>query len=145
MTTFTGPVKSKGRDTRTRTGDVYLVQRATLAANNSAGAPRTISLPNPSDVIEFLIGVEIPFATAAGATACNVEISGAGGSTIAVVNVSASGVYRNGIVAGAAATMRNVTATIEAHVSIQGSPTAMNAGQAMLSVVYIDRTPESGL
>ena len=145
MTTFTGPIKSKALDTNARTGEVILTQRATLAANTTAGGPATISLPNPSDVVDFKIAVEIPFATGAGVTAANVEISAAGGSTLAVVNVSASGVYGAGTIAGAAASFRGVSATIEAHVSIQGSPTAMTAGQAMLSVIYVDRTSAAGL
>ena len=120
-------------------GTVTLVQRVTLAANITAGVPAVIVLPSGSDVVDFIVDVEIPFATGAGVTAADVNISAAGGLRMAVINVSASTTRYN--LAGAqsvnGSTFRNVTATIEAHVSIQGSPTAMTAGQAMLTVLYI--------
>jgi hypothetical protein len=145
MTTFTSPLKVKGYDTESATGHVVLTQRATLAANTTAGGPKTFTLPAGADIIDFKINVEIPFATAAGATAANVEISAAGGSTLAIVNVSASGTYGAGLIAGAAASFRNVTAVIEAHVSLQATTTVISAGQAMLSVIYTAPVDNSGL
>lgn len=145
MTTFTGPVKSKALDTDSRTGDVYLVQRTTVQANNSAGNPVTFSLPNPSDIVDFVMQVEIPFAAGALVTAVNTEISAAGGSTVVVIPVSASGTYRPALVAGAAAGLRNVSTTVEAHMSVQALATALTIGQAMLNVIYIDKSSGGGL
>lgn len=148
MTTFTGPIKSKALDTDARTGEVVLVQRATIAAVNSAGNPITFSLPNPSDVVDFKVSVEIPFAAGALVTAVNIEVSGAGGSTIVTIPVSASGMYgisdrATGV--GAATSWRNVSVDVEAHASVQALATALTIGQGIASIMYIDRTSAAGL
>ena len=122
-------------------GTAILVQRVTLAANTTAGIPATIVLPSGSNIIDMYVDVEIPFATAVGVTAAEVNVSAAAGVLLARINVSAStvryGTMQNAQTVGSSG-FRNVTTTIEAHVSIQGSPTAMTAGQAMLSVVYVN-------
>lgn len=132
---FTDRVQSGDSGQR---GTATMVQRVTIATDTTTGAPATIVIPSGSDIIDFIVDIEEQFDTAAGATAANIEISGAGGATLAVIPVSASGQYNlAGANAGNAESRRNVTVTIEAHVSIQGSPTAMTVGQAMLSIVYV--------
>lgn len=137
---FAGPISGGPSGS---VGLVTMVQRTTIAANTTAGAPATISLPSGSDIIDMHVDVEVPFATAAGVSAANIEVSAAGGSTLAVIRVSAS-TTRYGLTSNAdtflGSGMRNVTQTIEAHTSIVGSASAMSAGQAMLSVVYIQNT-----
>lgn len=146
MTTFTGPIKSKGLDTDARTGEVQLIQRATVGAINSAGNPVTFSLPNPSDVLDFVVTVETPFAAGALVTAANVQFSAAGDATLGIVVASASGTYRlSTTVGGNAAQLRGVATTVEAFVSTQSLASALTVGQAMLTVVYVDRTSAAGL
>ena len=129
---FEGPIRGPSG-----VGTALLVQSATIAANTTAGAPATFALPSGADIIDFKVSVEIPFATGAGVTAANIEVSAAAGLTMAIVPVSASGTYRPALIAGDTASFRNVIVVIEAHVSIQGSPTAITVGQAMLSLTYI--------
>lgn len=141
-TTFSGPLRTGVDDgTPTNTiGTAVAAQRATIAANTTAAAPATILLPNGADIINVHVDVEVPFETAAGVTAANVEVSVAGGSTIAVIRTSAS-TTRYGLETNAdtftGSSMRNVTATIQAHASVVGSATAMSAGQAMLTITYL--------
>lgn len=136
--TFTGVMQQGAAGQR---GTAVMVQRTTILANSSAGAPKTIKLPNGSDIVNMTVDVETPFQTAAGVTACNVEVSAAGGLAIAHFVVSAS-TTRYGLETANAAVftgsaLRNVTATIEAHVSVQASNSALSAGQGMLTVTYI--------
>lgn len=139
VTVLGGAVSAKST-LKVGAGYAVLSQRVTIAANTTAGAPATISLPSGADIVDFFVDVEVPFATAAGATAATVHMSGANASTIAVMRVSAS-TTRYGAWTNAdsfnGSTLRNVTATIEAHASIVGSATAMTAGQAMLTVLYV--------
>lgn len=126
-----------------QTGLAVLVQRTTIAANVTAGAPAIIVLPAGSDIVDITYDVEIPFATAVGVSACNLEISAAGGVQIAVIRTTAS-TTRYGLTSNADAfnggSLRNVTATIEAHASIVGSNTAMTVGQGMLSIHYVQNS-----
>lgn len=119
------------------TGIVLLVTRATIIQSHTAAAPLSVKLPNGSDIIDFKIDVEQPFETAAGATAVAVRASGANALTFFEIPVSASGRYDLGNTTTRGRAFRNVSATIEAHVSVQGSNTAMSAGQAILSVIYV--------
>jgi len=122
-------------------GSVTLVQRATIAANTTAGAPAKILLPSGADILDFFVDVEIPFETAAGATAAAIRGSVAGGAALFEMAVSASttryGLQQANTTTFLGSSLRNITATIEAHVSVQASPSAMTDGQAMLSVIYV--------
>lgn len=120
-------------------GTAMIIQRATLLSTNTAGAPVSISLPSGSNVVDFWVDVETPFATGAGVTAADITMSAANGVTLAKIAVSASTKRYNTSNAQTVGSIgyRNVTATIEAYVSIQGSATALSAGQAMLTVVYV--------
>ncbi|MCB7127943.1 MAG: hypothetical protein J3T61_00190 [Candidatus Brocadiales bacterium] len=113
--------------------------KATILQNNTAGNPVLINVPSGADILEFLVDIETPFETAAGATACNIEASlAAAGSALGRINVSASGRY-DLIDDGTIADMvqfRNVTATIEVHASIQNSATAITTGQGILTVWF---------
>ena len=113
--------------------------KATILQNNTAGNPVSISIPSGRDIIDFLVDIETPFETAAGATACNIEASlAAAGSALGLINVSASGRY-DLIDDGTILDMvqfRDVTATIEVHVSVQNSSTAITTGQGILTVWF---------
>lgn len=136
--TFAGPITGGVAGQR---GTATLIQRATITSSTTAGAPATITLPTGSDIVDITVDVEIPFETAAGVSACNVEVSAAAGTAIVYFNVSASttryGLETANATSFIASALRNVTATIEAHASIQASSTAMTAGQAMLTIHYI--------
>ena len=123
----------------TRTiGDVNVTQRVTVVASNSAGAPATMLLPAGSDVIQYLVDVEVPFSPGALATAAEFSISH-GASLVTNVVVSASGRY-DAIDDGTktnTALLRNVTSTVEAFVSTQSLASALTLGQAMLTVIYV--------
>lgn len=131
-----------GNDTgvkATRTiGDVGVMQRTTVAANNSAGAPATMLLPSGSDVVMYLVDVEVPFSPGALATAADFSISH-GASLVTNVVVSASGRY-DALSEGTktdSSLLRNVTSTVEAFVSTQSLASAITLGQAMLTVIYV--------
>lgn len=140
-TNFSGPVKT-GKDTgvsSTRTvGTVIAAQRVTVDSSNSAGAPATMLLPSGADVVDYLVDVEAPFAAGALATAAEFSISH-GSTLVTNVVVSASGRY-DAIDDGTktdTSSLRNVTATVEAFVSTQSLASALTAGQAMLTVYYV--------
>lgn len=135
-----GPIKSGGAGSL---GTSVLMQRVTIAAANTAGAPVQLNLPSGSNLIQMYVDVEEPYTTGAGATAAEVNVSAVNGVTLARIAVSASTRhYHAGLGGGSQAAggtaWRNVTTTLEAHVSIQGSATAMSAGQAMLTVLYVN-------
>ncbi len=131
-----GPIRSGAAASR---GRAILVQRVTILPVHSAGAPALLVLPSGSDILDFYVDVEAPFAAGALVSAAEVLISAAGGVLLARINVSASttryGTMQNAQAVGGGA-FRNVTATIEAHTSMQGLASALTAGQAMLSVIY---------
>lgn len=133
-----GPIKSGAAGT---VGTAILVQRVTLGVTSTATGPATIVLPSGSNILEINVDVEQPFQTAAGVTATEINVSAAAGSLIVRMAVSASGHYTmskaNTQTVGTNA-LRNVTTTIEAHASIQGSTSVISAGQAMLSVIYVN-------
>ena len=96
--------------------------------------------------------VETPFGTTAGVTACMIQASlAAAGSALTAVKVTASGRYdmrfigvltsadagQFGLIQLDSAQFRNITATIETHVSVVNSASAMSQGQALLTIVYV--------
>lgn len=171
MTTFTGPLDVKALDSQVtaarinvsgsatfqegatfgtkiqsgaagQRGTAILVQRATLAATNSAGSPAQFVLPSGSDIIGYYVDVETPFAAGALVTAARVNLRvGASANVISEVAVSASGRYDllSGTTPGGADTslLRNVTATVMAFVSTKALASALTAGQAMTTIVYV--------
>lgn len=140
-TTFSGPVRTglnTGIPKTSTIGTVIAAQRVTVDSSNSAGAPATMLLPSGSDVIDYLVDVETPFAAGAMVTAQEFSITH-GGTLVTNVVVSASGRY-DAIDDGTktnSALLRNVTTTVEAFVSTQSLASAATAGQAMLTVFYV--------
>ena len=122
-------------------GLATFVREVTVAQANTAGAPATISLPTSANIVDVYLNVEIPFANAAGVTAAAVRVSADNVGNVVEFNVSASTIaYRLGganTVTYGATQVRQVVSTLEGHVSIQGSNTALTIGQAILGVVYI--------
>lgn len=112
-----------------------LVARLTCLPSNSAGGPVTFNLPSGANIITFTVDVEEPFATDAGATAIAVNISAA--VAVGEIRVSASGQYGNADAVSRLKGLRNVTSTVEAWVSVQNTGSALTAGQAIFSVVYV--------
>jgi len=123
-------------------GTAVIVQQVTIGQATTAGASASLTLPNPSNIVDIHVDVEIPFATGAGVTAAAVHVSASGlAAAMAIFRVSASttryGLYTNADTF-TGSQLRNFTpGVINAYVSIVGSPTAMDAGQAMLTVSYI--------
>ncbi len=116
------------------------VAEATLVGANTAGAPVDFNLPSGAHVIDFSVNVEMPFETGAGVTAANITLSAknVANGRLAEVNVSGSGMFHlDATDTGHANAFRNIAATLQAHVSIQGSNTALASGQAMLSILYV--------
>lgn len=133
---FTGPIRDRGNR-----GQVTYSRETTLVALNSAANPATLILPSGSNVLDIYINVEIPFDAGTLVTASRVLVSAVGGSTLAEITISASTVaYRLGL--GNVTTYggrahRNVTTTLEAHVSTQALASGVTVGQAIWGVVYV--------
>jgi hypothetical protein len=113
-----------------------------LTPQTTAGGPATVVLPANSNLLQMYVDIEAPFQTAAGVSATEVNVSAAAGVLIARIAVSASTKRYSTTQVNAQAVrgeaFRNVTTTLEAHVSIQGSNSVISAGQGILSVLYIN-------
>lgn len=125
-----------------QTGKMELIQQVTIAQDNTAAAPAQLVLPSAANITDVLIDIETPFASPAGATACNVDVQLASAANlIGRAVVSASGRYDALTLGGVGnkALLRDLNAdtTVQAFVSIQASNTAINAGQGILTVKYV--------
>lgn len=145
--TFTGSIQVSGSANvagtitdRAARGQVIYTQKTTLLSDNSAAGPAIINLPSGSDVTDIWVHVEIPFGNAVGVTAVNVAVSAVGDAGLVSFSVSASTVPyvlgRANAVSFVGSTFRNITTTVEAHLSVQALATALTSGQAILGLAY---------
>ncbi len=141
--TFEGPVKGPSG-----VGLMELVQRVTVADQNSAGNPVAVNLPSGADVTDITFLVEITFTASASAqTGEFVIYLGSGDATAASIisetRVSATGAYDCLDILSGATTLepsrlRNVTSTVHAFLTAKNIATAFTGGgQGMLQVRYV--------
>ena len=141
---FQGPVRvgAAAAAPGANAGFALVTQRATLGEINSAANPVSFTIPSGSDLINFLVTVEVPFASGvvtAGEVVGHITSDATAGGLIFILPVSASGQYRplSTSFVRNANLQRNITTNIRVFVSAQSTDSAFTSGQAMLTCTYL--------
>ena len=128
-------------------GTVELVQRTTVDVQSTGAAAITVNLPSGSDITDLIFDLETQFTASASAQDAELIVylgsTPTAAGTIIECAVTSSGRYHllshlEGIVAYDASLLRNVTATVHAHLTAKNIASSYTGtGQGMLTIKYV--------